>query len=56
MSKAMDVSNALRVASIFEQDDVISVPAMACRILAKYAKELEAQLAEKGDVADPLQE
>lgn len=40
----MTIPDALRVASIFEADDVISVPAMACRILAQYVKELEEQL------------
>jgi hypothetical protein len=39
----MSVPDALRIASIFEADDIISVPAMACRILAKYVQYLEQQ-------------
>jgi hypothetical protein len=39
----MQVPDALHVASLFEADDIISVPAMACRVLAKYIKELEEQ-------------
>lgn len=39
----MSVPDALRIASIFEADDIISVPAMACRILAKYVQYLEEQ-------------
>lgn len=56
MSKSMQVSDALRVASIFEADDIISVPAMVCRVLANYVKELETQLAEVKRVDPPLQE
>lgn len=53
----MSVPDALRVAAIFEADDVISVPAMASRVLAKYVAELEAKLAEQsGKVDPPLQE
>lgn len=59
----MDVVDAMRIAAIFEKDDIISVPAMACRTLANYVKELEttqsakfASQMELGDVADPLQE
>lgn len=53
MSETMKVSDALRIASIFEADDIISVPAMACRILAKYVQELEAELSgEKGGDTD----
>jgi hypothetical protein len=39
----MTVDDALRVAAIFEADDVIAVPALACRILANYIRELEEQ-------------
>lgn len=39
----MQVPDALRVAELFEADDVISVPAMACRVLARYTKVLEEQ-------------
>ena len=56
MSTRMQVPDALRVAAIFEADDIISVPAMACRVLAKYVQELEAQLAETRHVDPPLQE
>lgn len=57
----MTVADAMRVAEIFEADDLISVPAMACRILARYAKQLENDLAEVtpnmrgSDVDTPLQ-
>lgn len=40
----MDVADALRIAAIFEADDIISVPAIACRTLANYVKELEERL------------
>lgn len=40
---SMTVDDALRVAAIFEADDVIAVPALACRILANYIRELEEQ-------------
>lgn len=43
----MDVKDALRVAELFEADDVISVPAMACRVMLKYIKELEVRVAEQ---------
>lgn len=54
----MTVLDALRVASIFEADDIISVPAMACRVMAKYIKELEEKLSDErsGEVDPPLQE
>lgn len=48
----MQIPDALRIAAIFEADDIISVPAMACRILAKYVQQLEEQL----NVDTPLQE
>jgi hypothetical protein len=37
----MNVPDAMRVAEIFEADDIISVPAMACRVLARYIQALE---------------
>jgi hypothetical protein len=46
MSTRMQVPDALRVAAIFEADDIISVPAMACRVLAKYVQELEEKVSE----------
>lgn len=49
----MSVPDALRIASIFEADDIISVPAMACRILAKYVQELEAELARMKEQHEP---
>jgi hypothetical protein len=60
----MQVPDALRVAELFEADDVISVPAMACRVLARYVKELEVRLSEQPEqgvvrnehVDTPLQE
>lgn len=56
----MQVPDALRVAELFEADDVISVPAMACRVLAKYVQELEAELSicvrKDENVDTPLQE
>jgi hypothetical protein len=36
----MSVDDAIRVAQIFEADDIISVPAMACRILLKEIERL----------------
>lgn len=53
----MTVADAMRVADIMEADDVISVVAMACRVLVKYTRDLETQLAEKQtNVDSPLQE
>ena len=43
MSK-MNLEEALRVADIFEADDVIAVPAMACRVMAKAIRSLEEQI------------
>lgn len=40
----MDLEGAMRVAEIFEADDIISVPAMACRVLLKAVKELTDQI------------
>jgi hypothetical protein len=39
-TSTMGLEDALRVASIFEADDVISVPARACRVLAQAVKDL----------------
>lgn len=58
----MSVPDALRVASIFEADDIISVPAMACRVLARYIQTLEENqivpdiMSEVPSVDTPLQE
>jgi hypothetical protein len=53
---SMTVDDALRVAAIFEADDVIAVPALACRILANYIRELEARtVKEINDVETQLQ-
>jgi len=48
----MDVADAMRIAALFEKDDIISVPARACRTLAEYVKLLEERLS----VATTLQE
>jgi hypothetical protein len=40
----MRLEDALKVAEIFEADDIISVPAMACRILGKTVKDLTEQI------------
>lgn len=45
-NKNMSLEDALRVADIFEADDVISVPAMAGRVLAKGVRDLEKQIIE----------
>jgi len=37
----MDLNEALRIADILEQDDVISPVALACRTLAEKVKELQ---------------
>lgn len=42
--EVMTLDDAVRVARIFEADDVISVPARACRVLAKAIDNLEQQI------------
>ena len=44
---AMNTQDAMKVAEIFEADDIISVPAMACRTLLKRVRELEDMLLEQ---------
>ncbi len=54
MSK-MNLEEALRIAAIFEADDVIAVPAMACRVMAKAIQDLSEQIVDlKLEAAKPL--
>ena len=41
----MDINEALKIADVLEQDDVISPVALALRALAKEYKEVSQQLA-----------
>lgn len=46
VTTTMSLEDAMRVADIFEQDDVIAVPAKACRTLVTEIRRLQEQLAQ----------